>query len=759
MANGNTFPGPALPFGMVQLNPNTDQGVWDMVRGTTSPGYLYTDSTMIGFSHTQLSGTGCPDYGNFMIMPFTGEIKYASDDKTRPETTYSSYYRHDREHAEPGYYRVRLDDYDIEAELTATMRAGFHRYTFPESSQSRLVFDVGRSLSKTRDSYVEILSDTELAGYVSSGSMCGRHTPFTIYFYAKIDKPFLSSKVFRKGQIVPGTNKTQGAENTGVFLQYRTARNEQLQIKVGVSFVSIEGARNNLNNEIPDWDFDRIHRLASQTWEQKLQKIQVKGGSEEDKIKFYTALYNSFLFPRTFSDTDGTFYSHFIDRVHQMPDGDHYYVDFSLWDTYRTLHPLYTIIAPERQSELIRSLLVMYDHSGRLPLRVTYMNHHTNIMIGDHAVPVITDSYLKGIRDYDVEKAYEAIRLNAMVPGLEEMSRDGLPYYKTMGFIPTDRVREGTSITLENSFVDWTISQMARDLGKDDDYRLFLKRSQNYRNVFDPETRFMRPRLRHGEWVRECDEGEIPQDVSSVTGHRYYNCFHPLWIGHIPHRHFVESNAWQYLTYVPHDVRGLMELLGGEEAFIARLDSIFLMDPAILGPQAPDHTGYIGQYVQGNEPSHHVAYLFNYARQPWKTQYWVRYIMENLYGIEADGLPGNEDMGQMSAWYVMSAMGFYPVAPGQSVYQIGSPIFERITIPLGEFYDDKIFTIEASNMSRENKYIHSATLNGEPWNKTWLHHSDIVNGGILRFEMSNTPNKIWGSSPDSVPPSLSDFLD
>ena len=528
-SNGNTFPGVALPFGMVQLSPDTDIGSWDQIEGTDSPGYIYTDSTILGFSHTHLSGTGCPDYGNILVMPTTGDLNIQPGSAENPEDSYRSRFYNESEKAVPGYYCVWLEDYDIKTELTAT-----------------------------------------------------------------------------------------------------------------------------------------------------------------------------------------------------------------------------------RQSEMIRSLLVMYDLGGRIPLRVTYMNHYTNIMIGDHAVPVIVDSYMKNISEFDVQKAYEAIILNATVPDLEEKSRDGLEYYKHLGYIPADRVREGTSVTLENSYVDWTIAQMAKEMGKMNDYKIFIKRSQNYKNLFDPETGFMRPKLRDGSWLRKCEEGESPELVSSVTGHCYYNCFHPLWVGLIPHRYYVESNAWQYFSYVPHDIQGLINLYSDEKHFINRLDSVFQMSPDYLGPEYPDYSGAIGQYVHGNEPSHHKAYLFNYVGQSWKTQYWVRYIMDNLYGIEENGLPGNEDMGQMSAWFIMSAMGFYPVAPGQSVYQIGSPLFEKVTINLGKYYDNKVFTIETENVSKDNIYIQSASINGEPLERSWVTHKEIVNGGILEFEMDSSPNYEWGASPELAPPSMSE---
>jgi predicted alpha-1,2-mannosidase len=803
---GHTFPGACLPFGMVQLSP--DNGY----RGVRA--YNYSKKSILGFSHTHLSGTGpytLTNYNNILIMPTIGDLKLfpgvtkdpdilarrnleekldnlsigeqqelermsgenrekkwallfqqekqkalaelekAGYDTTKPIKGYESDYSHDEEEASPGYYAVKLNDYEIEAELTATTHAGFHRYTFPESQNAHIIIDVTHSITPGRDTWVKILNENQIEGYVT-GDMQGNYTrPLKCYFFAEFNKPFSSFGTWNGEKIKHGLNEMSGKDGVGAFLNFTTTKDEQILIKVGISFVSIEGAKKNLEAEIPHWDFDKTRTEAKEIWNEKLNKIKVNGGSEEQKISLYTSVYHSLLFPRTFSDIDGSYYSHFDNTVHQT-NGKPYYVDFSLWDTYRAEHPLLAYLEPEKQNEMIQTLLEMYDQGGRLPLYVSYKNYYMKVMIGDHATSVIVDSYMKGIRDYDIEKAYEAMRKNATEPGEIESSRTGLNEYINLGYTPVDKVRESVSVTMEYAYDDWCLAEMAKSLGKTDDFKLFSERAKSYENLYDKQTGFMRPRKADGSWLEMCNE---PPEIIKTEYNQYYSCFDPLWVGVSPSRYFTESNAWQYLWHVPHDVQGLINLMGGRKEFINKLDTLFTMTPDETGPEYAPLYSKIGQYVHGNEPVHHVGYLYDYAGEPWKTQKWIHQIMKQKYLAAPDGLCGNDDMGQMSAWYIFSAMGFYPVAPGQNVFAIGTPLFNELTLDLGKFYGGKKFTVKANNISPDDFYIQSATLNGTAWNKPWITHDDIVKGGTLVFEMGSTPNKQWGSNPEDAPPSMS----
>ena len=803
---GHTFPGACLPFGMVQLSP--DNGY----RGVKA--YNYSQKSILGFSHTHLSGTGpgtLTNYNNILVMPTIGDLKVFPGvtkdpdilarrnlgkrldnlsveeqqklermsgeerkqiritlfqeekqkvldelSKTGYDTTqtikgYESSYSHDEEEASPGYYAVNLKDYDIKAEMTATTRSGFHRYTFPETQEAHIIMDVTHSFTPGRDAYVKILNENQIEGYVT-GDMEGNYTrPLTCYFFAEFNKPFSSYGTWNGENIHQNLNEISGKDGVGVFVNYSTQKGEQVLIKVGISFVSIDGAKKNLEAEIPHWNFDKIRTQAKEIWNQKLNKIKVTGGTEDQKVSLYTSICHSLLFPRTFSDVDGSYYSHFDSSVHQTK-GKPYYVDFSLWDTYRAEHPLLAYLEPEKQNEMIQSLLEMYDQGGRLPLYVSYKNYYMKVMIGDHATSVITDSYMKGIRDYDVEKAYEAMRKNATEPGETESSRTGLDDYINLGYTPVDKVRESVSVTMEYAYDDWCLAQMAKALGKPDDFKLFSKRAKNYENLYDKQTGFMRPRMADGSWLQMCKE---PPEIIKTDYNQYYSCFDPLWVGVSPSRYFTESNAWQYLWHVPHDVQGLINLMGGRKEFINKLDTLFTMTPDETGPEYAPLYSKIGQYVHGNEPVHHVGYLYDYAGEPWKTQMRIHQIMKEKYLAAPDGLCGNDDMGQMSAWYIFSAMGFYPVAPGQNVFAIGTPLFKELTLNLDEFYNGNKFTVKANNISPDNFYIQSATLNGKTWNKPWITHDDIIKGGTLIFEMGPTPNKKWGSNPEDAPPSMS----
>jgi len=733
--HGHTFPGAALPGGMVQLGPDTGIKGWDWCSG-----YHYSDSSIMGFSHLHRSGMGAGDWGDILIMPTTGEIKVVPGSKSNPDDGYRSRFTHQEEEASPGYYAVNLKDYDIKAELTVSERAGFHRYSFPKSDVSHILIDLKHGIRDSCiDSQLKIVNNTEIEGYRSSIGFVKKQT---VYFCAQFSKPFSSFGIWEGKNIRAGSREESG-QQIGAFVDYVTSKNETIEVKVGISYTSIAQARLNLDKEISHWDFDRVKENAKQTWNKALSKIEVQMDEGNDEtynkqklVTFYTALYHSLLFPATYSDVDGK-YTGLDDMVHIAKDFT-YRSDFSLWDTYRAQMPLLTLLQPEIVSESINTMVAQYEQGGWLPTPQQFGNSYTNDMIGDHPVNVILDSYMKGIKDFDVEKAYEAVKKNAMeTPPAEHRSRGrkGLNYYLKYGYIPFDKLRQSVSRTLEYAYNDWCVAQLAKALGKDDDYEMFIKRASNYKNVIDTSTGFARPKNSNGSWLEPFD---------------------PRFIGHGSNRHYTEANAWQYTWFVPHDVQGLINLEGGRERFIKKLDSLFTIS-SVIHSTVSDATGLIGQYAHGNEPSHHTIYLYNYAGAPWKTQNMVRNVMDNFYSAGPAGLCGNEDMGQMSAWYVFSALGFYPVTPGQSTYVIGSSLYRKAIINLGEYYGNKKFVIKAHNVSEDNKYIQSATLNGKPLLRPWITHNEIVNGGKLEFKMGPHPNIEWGASLEVVPPSMSHY--
>jgi predicted alpha-1,2-mannosidase len=731
--HGHTFPGASLPAGMVQLGPDTDIHGWDWCSG-----YHYSDSSIMGFSHLHRSGMGAGDWGDILIMPTTGKLKVEPGSKHNPNEGYRSRFTHKEEEASPGYYAVNLKDYSIKAELTVSERAGFHKYTFPKSDASHILIDLEHGIGdRCTGSQVKIINNTEIEGCRTSTGFIKKQT---VYFWAQFSKPFNSFGTWKEKNINSGSREESGTQ-IGAFVDYVTTGGETIEIKVGISYTSTAQARLNLIKEIPQWKFDRVKDNAKKIWNKELSKIEVEMNPDNDEvyrnqkeITFYTALYHSLLFPAIFSDVDGT-YMGLDEKVHIANDFT-YYSDFSLWDTFRAEMPLLTLIQPERNNGVIRTLIAQYEQDGWLPTPQQFGNSYTNDMIGDHPVCVILDAYLKGIKDFDVEKAYEAVKKNAMeTPPADHHSkgRIGLDYYKEFGYIPSDKVRESVSRTLEYAYNDWCVAQLAEILGKMDDFEMFSKRASYFKNIFDPSTGFARPKNSKGSWIEPFD---------------------PTFIGQGNERHYTEANAWQYTWFVPHDVQGLINLEGGREKFIKKLDTLFTMSSEIPGKVA-DVTGMIGQYAQGNEPSHHTIYLYDYAGVPWKTQELIRKVMNNLYNAGPAGLCGNEDMGQMSAWFVLSAMGFYPVAPGQNVYTIGSPLFDKVTIHLNKsFYKADKFVIESRNNSKENKYIQSAMLDGKPLNKPWFDHSVIKNGGFLSLQMGPEPNKEWGSTPQEAPPSM-----
>jgi len=694
--HGHTYPGACMPFGMVQLSPDTRLEGWD---GCSA--YHNSDSIVYGFSHTHLSGTGCSDYGDILLMPTTGEVSVNNKE-------YCSRFSKDSECANPGYYSVMLDDYNIKAELTVTERAGFHKYTFPENLSSNIIIDLDHR-DQVIASSISINGNNEITGMRRSNAWAkDQH----VYFAAQFSTPFESFVIAVNDTVKEKIREAEG-KNIKAFVNFITEDSEEIYVKVGISAVSTEGARKNLEAEMPGWDFNVVRDKAKNEWEKALGKIKVSGGTQQQKTVFYTALYHSMLAPNIYMDADGKYRGRDLE-VHEAEDFDNYTV-FSLWDTYRATHPLFTIIEQERTVDFIKTFIAQYKQGGLLPVWELSANE-TFCMIGYHSVPVVADAYMKGINDYDVEKIYEAMVNSA------DQDHLGLDCYKKNGFILSSEEGESVSKTLEYAYDDWCIAQMAKAIGKDDDYSRFIRRAQSYKNIFDPSTGFMR--------AKQNNCWDTPFDPKEVD----FN--------------FTEANSWQYSFYVPQDINGFIKLMGGEDRFIKQLDELFSTESETTGRVQSDISGLIGQYAHGNEPSHHMAYLYNFAGQPWKTQKYVRQTMDELYTAERDGLCGNEDCGQMSAWYVLSAVGFYPVTPGSDIYVIGTPLFPEAVISLE---NGNKFIIKANNVSEENIYIKSATLNGSPWNKSYIAHKDIMNGGELIFEMGESPNKVWGTGTGDMP--------
>ncbi len=690
--HGHTYPGATMPFGMMQLSPDTRLDGWDGCSG-----YHYSDEYIYGFSHTHLSGTGVSDYGDILLMP-TNEVNFhnGADGKKG----YRAHFSHDNEVAEPGYYKVHLDSTNIDVELTVSERSGMHKYTFPSSENQVVMLDLVHR-DKVLDAKIEKVSDTEIVGHRFSEAWASDQR---VFYVLKTSHPFDDILQSPPKQGMPGARRSA--------LTFKNPNNEPIVIKIGISAVDVEGARKNLEAEIGKKSFEEVKKIAQDSWENQLEKIVIESDDKDYKTNFYTALYHTMLAPNVYQDVDGR-YRDMDMKIHESKVHTHYTV-FSLWDTYRAAHPLYTIIEQERTNDFIKTFIKKYESGGIMPIWDLSANY-TGCMIGYHAVPVIADAYMKGIRDYDVEKAFEAMKHSATRDKL------GLEHYKKLGYIPVEKESESVSKTLEYAYDDWTIAQMAKELGFIEDYHRFTERAQYYKNVFDPETQFMRGRFRN-TWFAPFDPYEV-------------------------NFNYTEANSWQYSFYVPQDVSGFIDLLGGKDKLEAQLDKLFTAKQETSGRNQADITGLIGQYAHGNEPSHHMAYLYNFINKPAKTQEYVHQILTTLYKNEPDGVSGNEDCGQMSAWYVLSSLGFYSVTPGNNEYVIGTPLFDKATINLE---NGKTFTIVANNVSKENKYIKSTMLNGKNHPKTFINHQDIMNGGSLVFEMTNTATD-WGTQDENIP--------
>lgn len=694
--HGHTYPGATAPFGMMQLSPDTRLEGWDGCSG-----YHYSDSYIYGFSHTHLSGTGVSDYGDILLMP-TNTLVFTNG--ANGEKGYRAYFSHEEEYASPGFYKVRLDSTDIHIELTTTPRAGMHRYRYPSSEDQFLIIDLEHR-DKLLDMTIREISDYEISGYRFSEAWAEDQR---VYFHIRFSHPIKSATHFQRE---PDSRIRKAG------YQFINPNNEPVIIRIGISAVDEEGARKNLEKEIGDKTFDQIKAGTEAAWEDQLEKIVINGSNFDHKVNFYTALYHTMIAPNLYQDVDGRYRGMDLE-IHQTKEFD-YYTVFSLWDTYRATHPLYTIIEKDRTSDFINTFLAKYDEGGIIPIWDLSANY-TGCMIGYHAIPVIADAYLKGIRGFDAERAFTAMKHSAMQDDL------GLRSFKEIGFIPIEEESESVSKTLEYAYDDWTISMMAKALNKEDDHRYFIQRAQSYKNLFNPGTKFMQGRFRN-TWFSPFDPYEV-------------------------NFNYTEANAWQYSLYVPQDISGLIDLMGGKDGFRSHIDNLFMASTETSGREQADITGLIGQYAHGNEPSHHMAYLYNFINEPFKTQEKVHKIITELYQNSPDGISGNEDCGQMSAWYVFSALGFYPVTPGNGQYIIGTPLFEKASIRINPNNTSAkdYFTIIANGISEDNMYIASASLNGEPLQRSYLYHDEIMNGGVLSFEMTHKPSD-WGTLNTNIP--------
>ncbi|UOQ51278.1 GH92 family glycosyl hydrolase [Hymenobacter cellulosivorans] len=724
---GHTYPGATVPFGMVQLSPDTDtlqyakDGKYNPDIYRYCAGYQYDDPTIVGFSHTHFSGTGHSDLGDFLVMPTTGPLQLNPGTAQKPESGFRSRFSHQNETAEPAYYKVKLDDHNIQAELTATTRVGMHQYTFPKSDQAHIILDLMAGIYNYEDknawTYVRVVNDSLITGYRQTNGWARTRT---LYFAMAFSKPFkqYGYRNFSKKQVYRGfwgkfdqskNFPEMAGEQLRAYFDFNTREGEKIKVKMALSPVSQEGAVANMQAELPGWNFEQTKAQSQALWQQELSKVTIQSPKKDDKINFYTALYHTFLGPTVYQDADGQYRG--LDQNNHRAEGFTNYTTFSLWDTYRALHPLFNLVQPKRNADMVQSMLAHYQQSPEHMLPV--WSHHANenwCMIGYHSVSVIADAVLKGNATFDANKA-----LDACVATARHDSYDGIGFYRQLGFVPEDKNSSSVSKTLEYAYDDWCIAQMAQKLGRQDIYQEFSKRALSYQNVYDARLGFMRPKLADGSFRKEFD-------VLSTHNQGY-----------------IEGNAWNYSLYVPQDPKALITLMGGSKRFTEHLDSLFTMHlPDKFFAETEDITreGIIGNYVHGNEPAHHAAYLYNWTDQPWKTQQRVRMILPKMYRPTPDGLGGNDDCGQMSAWYVFSALGFYPVAPGSPEYALGSPAIHGATMTLE---NGKTFRVTVKNQSDKNVYVKEARLNGQKLTRPFLNHQDIVNGGELVFTMAARP--------------------
>jgi predicted alpha-1,2-mannosidase len=712
-AHGHTYPGATVPFGFVQVSPDTRTEGWDACGG-----YYYPDPAIEGFSHLHISGTGCTDLGDVLVLPLTGELNHSGQYKPLNAERFKSDFSHDRELAQPGYYRVMLDRYGILAEMTATAHAAMHRYTFPASSQSHILIDLVHGIGNhPTDAELTVEKNNLITGYRRvDGWAKGR----MIYFAIETSKPFKKFGLEVDGKPLAANEKDARGKDLRGHLDFETSKGEQILLRVGLSPTSVDEAEKNLRTEMPSWDFDAVREAARNVWNENLSRIQIETSNPDIRQTFYSALYHTMLAPTLFNNADGTYRG--TDKQ-DHPANFQYYSTFSLWDIFRAEAPLLTVTEPGRVNDFVQSMLAFYQESPDHALPMWPLaSYETWCMIGYHSVPVIYDAYEKGFRGFDAELAYQAMRDTAM------SGRNRQDEYQKLGYVPYVKGKDAaTSRTLEFSYDDWCIAQMARALGKTNDYELFAQRAQNYKNVWDPTTRFFRSKSEDRTYLEPFDPREMVLGDDVANGY------------------YTEANAWEYAFVVLQDVPGMIQLYGGDQPFIARLDELFDQD-SYMTHWRVDATGLIGQYAHGNEPDEATPYLYALAGAQYKTAWIVREIQLTQYDNTPEGLDGSDDCGQISAWYVWSAIGLYPVNPASGVYVIGSPLVQKAVIQLDpKFYKGGTFTIIAHNCSKQYCYIQSAKLNGQPLNRPWITHDEMVNGGTLELEMGILPNKNWGT--------------
>lgn len=699
--HGHTYPGATLPFGSVQLSPDTRKGNWDACSG-----YHYSDSTLFGFSHTHLSGTGCIDLGDVLLRPTSRPV--ALGDKSQP--VYSpAVFSHQNETARPGYYAVYLEDEDIKAELSATAHAGIHRYTFHSGNQSSVIVDLAHLLDNEfiYEAQIKRTGGNEISGMRRTrGWVDNQYVFFTVRF----SEPIQQLQLIKEGEPVSQNDSVAG---THLLAVASFGEKKTVLAKVGISIVSEANARENLEKEIPAFDFETVRSNAENTWKKALAVVEVKGGTEEQRKNFYTAWYHAMVVPNQVNDVNGEYRRHDM-TIGKVAEGRKMFSTFSTWDTFRGWHPLMTLTDTVLVNDMVNSFIRMYDASGELPLWPLSAGE-TNTMIGYHSASIIADAYLKGIRGFDAEKA-----LAAMVKS-SEINKKGADYYIKYGFIPANIKKESVSCLLEFAYDDWCIAQMAKAMGKKEIYETYIARSQNYINVFDGLTKFFRGKRMDGNWMEH---------------------FNPYEVG----RDYTEATAWQYRFFVPHDINGMIQQFGGVEAFGASLDSLFVVSSEMDG-ELSDITGLIGQYAHGNEPSHHMAYLYNYIGKPWLTQAMTRRLLDEMYAPTPEGIIGNEDCGQMSAWYILSAMGFYPVCPGSNEFVLTTPLFDEVKLLLA---NGKQLLIKAEG-SLKKVYVDEVRLNGQVIDKNYVTYNQLMEGGVLEFVLTDKPNLKRGTGVDAFP--------
>lgn len=697
--HGHVFYGANVPYGFIQLGPTSIPQSWDWVSG-----YHVSDSTVIGFPHTHLSGTGIGDLHDINVMPVVGEVTYSRGDASSYETGLWSYSDRSKEVVTPGYYRTHLSRYNVDVELTATKRVGFHKYTFLGNESPAIVFDMvnGGCWDKTTEAVIRVVNDSTVSGYrYSKGWADDQRVFFRAEFSRKFDNvEFIVNDSVKEGDMAKGAQLF-------ARVNFAAGNQEPVYMKVALSPTSEEGAQLNMQTELSGWDFEKTIADAKAAWNKELNKVKVYTTDEASKKIFYTSLYHTLFAPSEFCDVNGDYYG--ADKQMHKGEGFVNYTTFSLWDTYRAAQPLMTILHPEKMSDIINTMLHIHQQQGKLPVW-HLMGCETNCMVGNPGVPVVADAILKDIKGFDTELAFKALKESSMLP------ERGMEHRIEYGFIPADKMTEAIAYDMEYAIADWAVAQAAQKLGKQEDYEYFLKRSKSYKNYFDASTGFMRGKMLDGSWRTPFSP--------YASSHRDDD--------------YCEGNAWQYTWLVPHDVEGLVECFGSKEAFVNKLDSLFLANGDMGEASSPDISGLIGQYAHGNEPSHHTVYLYTLVGQPWKTADRIKEILHTMYTDQPDGLSGNEDVGQMSAWYILSSFGFYQVEPAGGKFVFGYPNFDKveIAVPAGKF------VIERENKGQQNNYIQGIVLNGTEYKKPWIEYADIMKGGELKFLMGDEP-VVW----------------